>query len=437
MSRHGWFLLTAAAVFLCALFLRWAAVNQTEISGPLRKDAGDYYRYAYNLKHFGVFSRSDEGLQSDLAPAPDALRPPGYPLYIAAFLDDGKGFSFMPRVLKAQALLGAATVLLYLLIFRTYLQPTLALVAAVITAISPHLVNSSVYILTECLFTFLVGVALLALITGIRRESWPLIAAAGCAIALSLLTRGTTLYLVLFLLPLFFMRSICPRPLRVCALAALVIPIMLAHGAWSYRNIGAIGESSDPTLTANFLQHGMYINMMYEGRPETYGYPYRVDPLSGEMQGKPGRVLTEMGKRFLDEPARYAAWILVGKPMLFLSWNLTESVGDAFVYAPITTPYGYSRPFVITHGISRALHAPLMGLAILAMIVVLWRAAKGEDAGVAPLVLSAVLLYFLVLHALGSPFPRYSIPTRPIAYGLAMLPLQWLWHWVSHKVKPQ
>lgn len=437
MSRQGWFLLSVAAIVLCALFLRWAAVNQTEINGPLRKDAGDYYRYAYNLKHFGVFSRSDEGFQSDRSPTPDALRPPGYPVFIAAFLDDGKDFSFMPRVLMAQALLGTATVLVYLLIFRLYLQPVLAVVAAGFAAISPHLINSTVYVLTECLFTFLLGLGLLALILGMKRRSPIVILGGGFAIAASLLTRGTTLYLVLFLLPLFFIHYVCPRQQRAVALASLVVPIVLAHAAWSFRNLHAIGESSDPTLTANFLQHGMYINMMYEGRPETYGYPYRVDPLSDEMQGKPGRVLAEMGKRFLDEPARYAAWILVGKPMLFLSWNLTESVGDAFVYAPITTPYGYSTPFLITHGISKALHAPMMGLAIVAMIVVLWRAAKGEDVGVAPLVLSAVMLYFLMLHALGSPFPRYSIPTRPIAYGLAMLPLQWLWLLISDRVKSQ
>jgi hypothetical protein len=47
------------------------------------------------------------------------------------------------------------------------------------------------------------------------------------------------------------------------------------------------------------------------------------------------------------------------------------------------------------------------------------------------------MLYFLMLHALGSPFPRYSIPTRPIAYGLAMLPLQWLWLLISDRVKSQ
>ncbi len=81
----------------------------------------------------------------------------------------------MPRVLMAQALLGVGTILIYLLIFRTYLRPALALSAAGLTAISPHLVNSSVYILTECFFTFLVGAGLLALIAGIQRRSWPLI----------------------------------------------------------------------------------------------------------------------------------------------------------------------------------------------------------------------------------------------------------------------
>jgi hypothetical protein len=173
--------------------------------------------------------------------------------------------------------------------------------------------------------------------------------------------------------------------------------------------------------------------MMYEGRPDTYGYPYRVDPLSQEMQGRPGRVLVEMGRRFLAEPLRYTAWILIGKPLLFFSWNLTESVGDAFVYAPLATPYAYRTPFIITHDVSKIVHAPLMGMAIATMAILLWRVARGEEMGVAPLILSIVLLYFLVLHALGSPFPRYSIPTRPIAYGLAMLLVQWAWQRMSQR----
>ena len=34
---------------------------------------------------------------------------------------------------------------------------------------------------------------------------------------------------------------------------------------------------------------------------------------------------------------------------------------------------------------------------------------------------SLLILYFLLVHMVGLPLPRYGFPTRPIMYGLALL----------------
>jgi len=38
-------------------------------------------------------------------------------------------------------------------------------------------------------------------------------------------------------------------------------------------------------------------------------------------------------------------------------------------------------------------------------------------------VISLLFIYFLLIHTIAAPFPRYSIPIRPITYGLAIFSL--------------
>jgi hypothetical protein len=38
--------------------------------------------------------------------------------------------------------------------------------------------------------------------------------------------------------------------------------------------------------------------------------------------------------------------------------------------------------------------------------------------------ISALLIYFTVLHMVGAPFPRYSVPLRPFQYAMALYALQ-------------
>jgi 4-amino-4-deoxy-L-arabinose transferase-like glycosyltransferase len=415
-------------VCLLAAAMFYTAVTQTRIDHPIRGDARDYFAYAYNLDTYGIYSRTwpEAGTK---APTPDAMRVPVYPAMVSLFLDKDDIDASLARVLNFQALLGMLTVLVYLLLYRRIMPPLWALGAGLLTAISPHLINASVYLLTETLFTFLLGLHLLTLEKALRltHARWAL--AAGILLALSFLTRPTTQYLLLaYLLVLFVWARSNWRVYAKCLLW-LILPVAIVASAWTTRNLIETGRSSDPALAASFLHHGMYINMMYEDHVETYGYPYRYDPLTSEIGGNPTKVMHAIAQKFQEEPQRYLSWYLIGKPIQFFAWNLTESVGDAFVYAPLKTPYMDNAFFQGTHLVAQLLHPFLILLSLIGACLGL------RQNNIAAALLSIVLLYFVAMHMIGAPFPRYSIPLRPINDGLALYALYLAVEWIKTRLE--
>lgn len=427
-TRSWW--IAAFVILTLATALQLINARQTVIDGGIRGDARDYIAYAINLDRHGVYGRKlvDGG---NTPPPPDGLRAPGYPVFLSLFIDPHAKDLGLPTVVTVQALIGSATVLLCLLLFRRLLPPWWALGATTLVATSPHLINVSVYYLTESLFTFLLVLHLVALERGysLRSKRWLLLA--GVVLAASVLVRPTTQYLVVFYaIALLFMRGISPRA-RVAALACLLAPVLLFSGAWALRNIQATGYASHPVMQSNFLQHGMYINMMYNDDPATYGYPYRFDPDSKALSGNTRAVIDAIIERAAAEPVRYAQWVLLGKPAQFLAWNLTESIGGPFIYAPIASPWKDSISFRLLSALAAGLHGMIVLLAIAGAVLALWRWTPLAAASPGVIILATVFVYFMMLHMAGAPFPRYSIPLRPVCYGLAMFALHDAWCWLK------
>ena len=164
-------LLGTVILFALAMSLRLGAVNNTVIDDPIRADATDYYNYALNLKYHHTYSR--ENFSSD-APQPDALRAPGYPAFPVPFVEYPPTEFMLWRISLAQALLDSITVILALSIFRRIMAEGWALGAGFLTAISPHLISSTTYLLTETLFTFLMMLSLWLVVKMIRNNSMAL-----------------------------------------------------------------------------------------------------------------------------------------------------------------------------------------------------------------------------------------------------------------------
>jgi len=411
-NRSVLFYAALAVITLFSLHMNLSAVNGTVIDGLIRGDSREYLAYAYNLKVHSIYS-STYPLSLDTHPIPDARRTPGYAFFVMFFLNLSKNDWGLTTILYLQAILGAGVTLLTTLTFKRALPGWCSIVCGLLVAISPHLINSSVYILTESLFTFLLVLQIYLLIVAQEKRNHYLFVLSGLVFGLTWLVRPTTMLLSLVYI-IFFAFNVKNKKSTWKELALFILPFVIVFSAWTVRNIEAIGKTSDPQLAINFIHHGSYINFMYKDNPESYGYPYRFDPQKVTSMGD---ALNMVKTHFEAEPVRYISWILLGKPTQFLSWNLTESIGDAFIYAPLKTPYQSAPLFTTTHTIAKALHMPLMLLAIAGSLYFLF-VYKTTNATIK--ICSILLLYFIVFHMIGAPFPRYSIPVRPFCYGLAL-----------------
>lgn len=417
LPRLHWAAILLVTIF--SLYMNLTAVATTSINSPIQGDATDYLAYAFNIKAHGVYSR-EIPLLTEIAPEPDAVRAPGYTLMIMPFVDTVAGSLNLKPILYIQAALGAITVLFSILIFVKMMPFWASIVGGLLVAISPHLVNTSVYLLTESVFTFLLVSHVYSLVAAKENRNLWLYTLSGCLLAASWLVRPTTLLLPLFYILIFGMTAY-KKQLSWRALACLVLPFFIAFSAWSVRNELATGSTSDHLLTVSFIQNGSYINMMYEDRPETYAYPYAYE--TKPIKTVPDAIMLHWD-HFKAEPIRYISWTLIGKPAQFLAWSLPETIGGAFIYEPIDTPYFTNSFFRATYNISEALHMPLMLLAIMACVFFL---IKGDRNNFALQISSIIVLYFLAFHAAGSPYPRYSIPIRPFCFGLALCMMLYLY----------
>lgn len=425
-------------VILLGGYLRVAAVLQTEMQHPLRADALDYFSYAYNLRQLGTYSRSPQTVISDEStlPAPDALRSPGYPLMLSIFTGGRPTLAMLTSILLTQAVLG--TLLLFLAhgIYRHFLSETWALAASLLTALSPHLVVIGVYVLSESLFAFLCALSVTVALWHFELPRWQRALFCGLVIGLATLTRPTLQY---FLIPYLILLAFhLPPPQRFRQPFWILTGFLLVLSPWWLRNLLTMGLVSDPTLMLNTLVHGSYPDFMYNGLRHTLGIPYRFDPGLGDFGSSIPAFLQELYARFSDAPGTYLRWYLLTKPLALFSW-VTEigytqlpgsNAGKIFIYPVTQSPYFHNPVFIASRALMYYTHWIWVLLCLVATAFA-WTGAVGRrlgnDARFAVRLLSALILYFVILHMAGFPLGRYSIPIRPFIYGLALAVLYHIW----------
>jgi 4-amino-4-deoxy-L-arabinose transferase-like glycosyltransferase len=417
-------LLLLGIVLIIGTHLRVGAVVDTVVQAPIRADAAQYVAYAYNLRVHETYSHSlDVLLGKDNRPKPDALRTPGYPLFLYLFTTTGDLEQFSRRVTLAQAGISSLTILLAYGVAAWVLGPSWAIGVALLTALSPHLVTANTYLLSETLFTFLLMLGLLAAqraAHGLGGRLWIVV---GLLLGLATLVRPTLQYFFLVASVVVALQPGARQGIR--AAAWLVLGFAVVVVPWMLRNWLAIGAVGDGTLMISTLHHGMYPQFMYGGRPETFGFPYRFDPDAARIAESVGSVLQAIAARFRDAFWEHLSWY-AEKPLWFLRWGIVAGQGDVFVYPTEASPY-YGQPlFVWTRTAMYLTHSLLVGLSFLGAVTA-WLPVTRRLVDDGPLfslrLLAAAYLYFIVIHIVGAPFPRYSIPVRPLTYALALVPL--------------
>lgn len=430
-------LLILLFILLLGLDLRMEGAWRTVVDAPIRADAMDYYAYAYNLRNHGVYSRSPDAVHGDPPQlTADAVRPPLYPLFLYPFAGEPPTFSTVTAILVTQAILGTLSLILAFYIFRSFLNEILAIAATALTAISPHLVSLTHYVLTETLFSVIL-VGMFYFLAKAGAASRYVFGVAGALLAAAALTRPSAQYFTVPLLALLFLHF--DRKAATRAAIMLVLGFMLVFMPWIGRNLYTLGMATDNSLAIHTLHHGLYPNFTYNNNTSLYGYPYRADPRSKEISRSYATVFAEIKRRFETEPWPHLQWYAIGKPVSFWSWNIVQGMGDVFVYPVESTPYRYLPQFKATHFIMKLLHWPLVILGLIGCVIV-WLPLRGfartKNSDFVLRSCSLLLVYFTALHVAGAPFPRYSIPLRPFLYGMAMVPVSVLIAYVRQRWTP-
>ena len=411
------------SILLFSAFIQFTVVTHTYVISPFRADAREYFFSAYNLDHYGVYSSQvtwppDQHLQPPLA---DAVRTPGYPLFLRLVGHPQPTVEYESRIKLTQAVLGVLSVWMMYLIAARFLRRRWACVAALLTAISPHLAVSSTYVLTESLFFFLLLASVLGLLHAIESaKRWPF-ALEGLLLGLCSLVRPT-----MFLLPILalLVSLAIPRlkPFRISALLVF-LGFAVAVSPWLIRNARLPPKAQQSGQLVGFLRDGSYPNFMYNNDRATYGDPYRADPMAASIRNVPG-ALVYIARKFRNDPIAYTRWYLIGKPGFFLSWADITGAGDMFVYNVASSPYLDDQRFDVIRRVAYALHWPLMLLGLVGTCLPWWGARRWGLSG-APLTaargVSLVVIYAIGFHMIGAPFPRYGVPFRPLLYPLALL----------------
>ncbi|NII71611.1 4-amino-4-deoxy-L-arabinose transferase-like glycosyltransferase [Dyella sp. SG562] len=413
-SSRAWILLLAG-IGLLAFVLRWYYVTHAIVYSPIRGDAIEYYSYAWNLLHHGVFSLAKPNVAQIVS---DSFRDPGYPVFLAAWIGALEEFpDWYLSLLIGQAVLGALTVVLLMDAARGWLPPRWIGGAGVLMAIWPHSITIAGYVLSETLFGFLMALALYVLSVALRRSSTWLMAAAGLVFGMAALTNAVAIPLApLLALLLWLMKRVPKRLLATLALAALLLPL-----CWMLRNAHVGGASSGGRAAMNLVQgswpeyhDSFYRNAMYgdaEARQnlEKMSAEYRL------VQEHPAQGLGAIAQRMSAAPGRYIGWYL-GKPLLLWDWNIRVGAGDIYVYPTPYSPFYDKLPLRVIVALCHALNPVLMLFMLIGWIAAWLRRRQAEPMAI---VMAATAMFVTAVYSVLQAEPRYSIPFRGIELLLA------------------
>jgi 4-amino-4-deoxy-L-arabinose transferase-like glycosyltransferase len=408
-------------VFAIGFYLRSESIWGTQVDKPIRADAKEYFIYAYNMQKHHTYSKQvDSVADPDIRPVPDAFRTPGYPIFLALSGKIEPNLRTVNKILVRQMILSFFTLIIAYFYFRKMYAPHWAAGACFMLALSPHLIVSNSYILTETLFCFLLVLVCWVYAVHDKRGSMWLLAAVGMVIGFTSLVRPSLQYFPVVLIPVFVHRHGFKKGLH--HFAVIILGFALVFSPWVIRNIISVNKTSDKSLMISFLHHGMYPDFTYKDVAKSYGFPYRHDPATPEIGKDTRSILKEIVRRFREEPWRHFKWFAFKKPVTFWSWNIIQGQGDVFIYPVLQTPYETEKAFYWSHRFMYLLHWPVLLMSAIGCIFA-WlkqiRPVCSEERIRIAQFTSILLVYFTLLHMVGAPFPRYSVPLRPFVYGMA------------------
>lgn len=425
-----WIAVTGGAL---ALILRLYYVLHAQVLQPVNQphvtgDAVDYYRYAWNMVHHGVFSSSSPESLQVIA---NSFRDPGYPtllaLWMLVFPDFDRWYGV---VLLTQALLGALTVVLMVMATRRWLPAWALAAAAVGMAIWPHCLAMPSFLLSENLLAPLsAGAALLSAEAASRRiaASW---GGAGFAWSLAGMTNAVMLPVATVIGVVLLLRRLESRQcIMALILASLVLP-----AAWGVRSMTIPSpRTSGSRVVMNFVQ-GSWPSYHDDYQLSAQGSVEAILALAvegNEMQeltDHPREGMRAILQRMGGDPGKYLRWYL-SKPALLWSWDIRIGQGDIYVYPTKMSPLKAGGSLEWIEILCFILN-PLIGVLALigAACACLSRRPRPDL-----LVVALVPLFVTAVYTTLQSEPRYSVAFRGFEIVLAAYAMTVAHRWVRER----
>lgn len=409
----------AVTASLLAIFLRWYFVTRAQVLQPLYVasgwgDAAEYYRYAWNLVHHGMFSSDVPGTA---LPNSDSFRDPAYPAFLALLMSITDNYDrWYALVLLAQATLGGVTVLCAVLAIRDALPPWLLAASAILLAIWPHLVAIPAYVLSENITAPLFALTALVLTEAVRRSSVILSIVGGVTLACASLTNAVLTPLIVPLAIVFAWKRVLPRRHIVAMALAVTLPLL----AWGIRNSSIHGPfSSSFRAEVNLVQGSWptyHTASQLAARHDFVG-TQTIEAIDLEIAAvhlDRWQGIRAMGERMSAAPTTYIGWYL-SKPLLLWGWEIALGAGDIYVYPTRNSPF-------ITNPAMRAIEAVTYVLnRILALLAAVgaWYAFRRPRPSAAMILFATTVIWVTCVYGALQSDARYSIPFRTAEIGLA------------------
>jgi 4-amino-4-deoxy-L-arabinose transferase-like glycosyltransferase len=232
-----------AAILICALALRIGEVQGT--SYQPRNDAGSYLTLASYIARTGDYSlRRSPGSGAGGTRGPSAYFAPGFPYFLALVdIIDGhktrRGGAIHPARIS-QAVLGTITVALIGLVALELFGEVAGLIALILAAVYPVLIELSVTLVAENLLTALVLATVYAALRVRRarrtRTAYMWVAVTGMLTGLATLTHENGIALLIPLIPAVWLGRPRLRPRALAAPALLIAATALTIVPWTIRN---------------------------------------------------------------------------------------------------------------------------------------------------------------------------------------------------------
>jgi dolichyl-phosphate-mannose-protein mannosyltransferase len=383
-------------------------------------------------------------------------RVPAYPLFIAgSVLTLGEE---LRSLALAQHLLGVVSVGLTYLLGRLTFGRAAGLPAGLLVALDGPLLIYERYVLSEALFTLLLGLAVLAAVAASGRPTWRRWLLAGATLGLAVLARPVAQALI----PLFGLAALLAGGRRwrrgLLGLVALLAGLVLVQGPWVVRNALDKGNPSASTFGRTLIARTAYYDRGFVFDPPEQN---QADPLlqqarrivqdgarqqqsDGVIAGRlrqdlsldPVEVNRVMREVALDAIRRNPSHFLTGS--LAFAWRIFQGQEErlrehwdeykdanpwdpriqGLVGGPTPAELGErSTAASLTRLYQPHLHAlPLAGLALLGAALALQQ--RGRRRALIPA--AAALGLLLASAALDGPVERYRYPLDPLISVLAV-----------------